>query len=137
MTLDDYFQVHYQICHAWIAFLGRNHSDMSVPHRLGIRALRICYFIWKHPDCPLKEVAGAVSISRATTSQLVDSLCRQKLLQREWSESDRRRIQLSTMRNTGTFLAHLEKRLAEIGPLPPLGARIRTGGDAIPRRLEN
>jgi len=137
MTLEDYFRVHYRICHAWIAFLRQNHFDISIPHRLGIRAVEICYFVWKHPDCPLKEVADAVSISRATTSQLVDLLCRQKLLRRDWNQSDRRYIRLSTMQSTGTFLAGLEEQLAQIGPFPPIGAKIRTGEDLIPRWLEN
>jgi len=117
MTLDDYFSVHYRICHAWTMLLDRSRSGMTPP-RLGIRALRICHFIWKHPGCPLKEVAEAVSISHATTSQLVDQLCRRQLLCREWSESDRRSIRLSTTRNVSEFLAYLEDKLAELDRVP-------------------
>jgi len=117
MTLDDYFSVHYRICHAWTVHLSKSRSDITPPH-LGIRALRICYFIWKHPGCPLKEVAEAVSISHATTSLLVDQLCRQRLLRREWSESDRRSIRLSATRNVDEFLVYLETKLAELDRVP-------------------
>lgn len=119
MTLDDYFNVHSRIHHAWIAFLNRNRPAGVPENHLGIRALGICYFIWKHPNCMLNEVADAVANCRATTSLLVDSLCREQLLNREQCKTDRRRICLSVREGIRDFLFSLEAELTTLPPLPP------------------
>jgi MarR family transcriptional regulator for hemolysin len=90
--------------------LGRG-ANISIPQ---FRALR---FIQRNPDSSLSDIADHLGLTLPSVSKLVDGLVKQKLVHRQASTSDRRRLTLGLTQSgqsiVNTARANAQASLAE------------------------
>ncbi len=90
---------------------SRRSNDISVPQ------FRILTFLKRHPGASLSDVADHAGLTPPSVSAMIDGLVERKLVTRETSTADRRRIHLSlTLEGMSSLEAALhgtQERLAE------------------------
>ena len=96
MNAADFFDKYTVIEISWKEFLKKNLSYRN-SSALGMTALRICYYITKHPDCSLKEVAISLAISLGSASQMVQAMTIGGILKCTTDTTDRRRISITPL----------------------------------------
>jgi len=87
--------------------MRRGHgSDISIPQ---FRTLR---FVQRNPDSSLSHLAEHLGLTLPSVSKLVDGLVKQKLINREESTSDRRRLTL-VLTDSGEAIVNLARAGAQ------------------------
>ena len=81
-----------------------------------MRVIKQVYFLTgKHPEgVTLKMVAGALAITPAAASEMVDSLVRKDVLRREHSRNDRRAVAITLTERCRERIARSERRFDEL-----------------------
>ncbi|HJH02406.1 MAG TPA: MarR family winged helix-turn-helix transcriptional regulator [Victivallis vadensis] len=100
---ERFFLIYRELCRAWKIYLKEHFSKAATPHA-GFRTLHLCFYIFRHPECSLREVAEIAGLSAGAASALVDALCDSGLLNRAPSPADRRRICLTVTPAIAAFL---------------------------------
>lgn len=95
MNAETFFENYAVLENHWKEFI-----QQEIPNRtssaLGMTALRICYYVIKHPNCALKEIALSLDISLGSASQMVQAMTVGGLLQCTPNQEDRRRISIKS-----------------------------------------
>ena len=81
-------------------------SDISIPQ------FRTLAFIQRNPDSSLSDLAGHLGLTLPSVSKLVDGLVKQKLVLRQESKTDRRRLTLG-LTSTGASIVNSSRANAQ------------------------
>lgn len=108
--------------------LGRG-AGISIPQ---FRTLR---FIQRHPDSSLSDIADYLGLTLPSVSKLVDGLVKQKLVHRQESATDRRRLTLG-LTQSGESVVNTARASAQAGLAERLSCLSDPELDTVMRAME-